>query len=348
MNTEDVMPAIAERERLLLVEHSQQWADIALRTRPIERDMIVPAMKKVYAVAGLPEPNVVVVSSPLIMIFAWAAAVSKCKLLKQDPTRSRIYNGVVAAVVEARTGERCEVLGGPGKEYDAVLACRDIAGRAALRIAPAWSSAYQGGNVWAGYECYLTGARDVLGLRLPEHDAYHHWEMAARHGGPRMMADGFCMVSDFPETIRRDEEGRPHAPAGMTSHLWRDGWCLYYWHGVRIPTKWGKDIKSVDPAEILRERNSEVRRAGCEMIGWDRIIEALGGRVIDADPDPEIGTLIEVNIPDSGKDKFLRVKCGTGRMFAKPVPREMKTALDAQAWIWDLDGKSFIPPETRT
>ena len=84
------------------------------------------------------------------------------------------------------------------------------------------------------------------------------------------------------------------------------------------------------------------------MIGWTKILAALNARVIDADSDPEIGELVEVDLPDSGPERFLRVRCGTGREFALCVPREMETALAAQAWTWALDTKDFTRPEIRT
>ena len=74
----------------------------------------------------------------------------------------------------------------------------------------------------------------------------------------------------------------------------------------------------------------------------------LDSVVVDEDGDPEIGTLLEVDLPDIGKEKFLKVLCGTGRTFALPVPPEMKTALEAQSWTWSIDEKDFFKPEIRT
>ena len=61
-----------------------------------------------------------------------------------------------------------------------------------------------------------------------------------------------------------------------------------------------------------------------------------------------IGTLLEVNLPDIGKEKFLKVLCGTGREFAIPVPPFMKTALEANAWTYGLDGDLLRDLEVRT
>jgi hypothetical protein len=45
---------------------------------------------------------------------------------------------------------------------------------------------------------------------------------------------------------------------------------------------------------------------------------------------------------------FLRVLCGTGREFAVGVPREVKTALEGQAWIQNRPLQDFVKPEVRS
>jgi hypothetical protein len=99
----------------------------------------------------------------------------------------------------------------------------------------------------------------------------------------------------------------------------------------------------------LTWENIEQRRAACEILGWISIVNDLDGIVIDRDDDPEIGELIEVNIPEIGNEKFLVVRCGTGRTFALPVPPNMKTALQANSWTFGIDNvNEFLKPEIRT
>lgn len=159
------------------------------------------------------------------------------------------------------------------------------------------------------------------------------------------MHEEFCMVSDFPETLKVDEENRPHSETGP-SHKWRDGWSLYHWHGTVVPSDWIEGTPSA--AEVLQAENIEQRRAGCEIVGWDTILSELNAKTIDQDEDPEIGTLLEVDLPDAGRERFLRVTCGTGRTFAIPVPPEMTTALQANSWTYGFDSGDFIKPEIRT
>ena len=202
--------------------------------------------------------------------------------------------------------------------------------------------------MWASCDCYLTAARDILGLRLPEHVSYAFWEQAAIHGGFRVMHEEFCLVSDFPEIIKVDAENRPHCENGP-SHRWRDGWSLYHWHGVKIPAEWVEDKASLSAKTALTWGDIEQRRAACEIVGWEKILRELNARTIDKDADPEIGELVEVSIPGVGKERFLRVKCGTKRQFALPVPPTMKTALQANAWTFGYDDcHDFTKPEVRT
>jgi hypothetical protein len=152
-------------------------------------------------------------------------------------------------------------------------------------------------------------------------------------------------LSDRPKHINRDAEGRLHCENG-SSIEYRDGWALYHWHGVSIPKEWvtGDKPKAKD---ALTWENIEQRRAACEIVGWATIMSELNAVTIDEDGDAEIGTLLEAEIPDSGKERFLQVRCGTGRVFILPVPRDMKTAIQANAWTWGLEPHQY-KPEIRT
>jgi hypothetical protein len=205
---------------------------------------------------------------------------------------------------------------------------------------------YQGGNMWSALDCYLSAFRDVLGLVLPEHEKYRAWESCAIEGGFRVMHEEFCIVSDRPEVLRVDDENRPHCESGP-SHRWRDGWSLYFWHGVSIPGEWVTG-KKPSAKEALTWPNIEQRRAACEIVGWAAILRELKAKVIDADPDPLVGTLLEVDLPDAGKERFLRVRCGTGREFALPMPPTVRTALEGNLWSYGLPADRSLIPEVRT
>ncbi len=129
---------------------------------------------------------------------------------------------------------------------------------------------------------------------------------------------------------------------------WPGGEKYYFWRGTQIPSEWIEDKGRLDAATALTWRNIEQRRAACEMVGWHRILAELPSRTINRHNNPQIGELIEVDLPDSGKERFLRVLCGTGREFALPIPTNIRTALAAQAWTYGLSAREFKIPEVRT
>lgn len=404
---------ITTEEKRLLDQHAQLWIERSRRTSQIEPDKIIPAIKGIYAAAGLKEPKVIIVPSPVVMAFAYGASATIWGRKASDAattaidaayaaTRAATFDAsdiatraatdadtdaatraatrvAIDAAIRATTDDAIDAaiyaatpaidaaaIDAAVRAAAATTASFELAGTPGLREAKRWHAVHQGGNLWASFDCYLTAMRDVLGLRLPQHEVYSYWEMAAIHGGFRVMHAEFCLVCDFPEVLKLDRENRPHCEDGP-SHKWRDGWSLYHWHGVRIPPEWIEDKESLTPHIALTWENIEQRRCACEILGWNKMLAALDAEVIDRDDDPEIGELLEANIPtltagdghffgelleadiqDMGKERFLRVQCATGRTFVLPVPQDMKTALQAQAWTWNIDEKDFIRPEVRT
>lgn len=157
----------------------------------------------------------------------------------------------------------------------------------------------------------------------------------------------FIMVCERPFAIRRDETGRLHCENGPSVD-YGETFRLYSWRGTSIPAQWIENKGNLDAKTALTWRNVEQRRAACEIVGWSRILGELSAKSIDKHDNPQVGELVEVRLPDSGKERFLRVQCGTGREFALPVPRTVKTAFEAQAWTSGVDAKEFVIPEVRT
>ena len=186
----------------------------------------------------------------------------------------------------------------PSWQYDLALHFGGTGENAAflMSCAAAWWRCYQGGNMWAGVESYITAARDILGLRLPAHAAYTAWEQCAIEGGFRIMSDKFCMVSDFPERILVDERNRPHCDDGP-SHRWRDGWSIWHLHGVRVTEQIVMRPDTITVEQIRAENNAEVRRVMIDRYGEERYIIDSGMRPVAHDE--QFGTLY-VEAQESG------------------------------------------------
>ena len=156
-----------------------------------------------------------------------------------------------------------------------------------------------------------------------------------------------CWVSERHHILARDDAGRLHSLTGPAC-TYPDGWAIYAVHGTRVPETWITDPKSLTAKIALTWGNVEQRRAACEILGWENILKELDAKSIDKDEDETIGELVEVTLPDIGREKFLRVLCGTGRRFALPVPPNMKTALEANAWTYGVDTQILKSLEVRT
>lgn len=195
---------------------------------------------------------------------------------------------------------------------------------------------------WLGFYQFF---RDEVGIQ-----ACHKLDgliELANHCGWLNVYEDTVVFQHRPEVIKFDAEKRLHCEDGPAIR-YRDGYSVYAWHGTRVPPEWIEQKNELSAKTALTWQNIEQRRCACEILGWSKILRELDSKVIDEDGDPEIGTLVEVNLPEIGKEKFLRVLCGTKREFALPVPPEMKTALEANAWTFGFDGKDFIKPEVRT
>lgn len=196
---------------------------------------------------------------------------------------------------------------------------------------------------WLGYYEYFY---KVLGIEACK--KLEGFMELAQHCGWLNMYEDVVVFQDRPEGLKFDDQKRLHSEDGPAI-LYSDGYAVYSWHGVAIPSAWIESREELTAKEALSWDNIEQRRCACEIIGWANVLRELNARTIDVDDNPMIGTLVEVDIPEVGEnEKFLKVLCGTGREFAIPVPPDMTTALEANAWTYGLDGDILRELEVRT
>jgi hypothetical protein len=150
--------------------------------------------------------------------------------------------------------------------------------------------------------------------------------------------NGFCIVSNLPDSIKRDDQNRLHSESSSAISF-RDGYELCFWHGVSIPKEWIMNKKSISKNTILSENNAEKRRCIQEIIGSRKYAELLNVEVIDSDIDDK-GFPIKL-FRTKEKDNilnefiyFLNVICpSTEREYYLCVP-EFKNVWEAKAWTF--------------
>ena len=269
----------------------------------------------------------------------------------EDATRDATLAATTAATRAATMGATMDATRDAAEDATraATLAATMDATRAAtwpgyvallVRCCEQWRRLWHGGSTWSYAASYYDAFRR-MGLDID----WSRWTPYAdlcRSAGPTMMHRRFAIICDRPDILRQDAEHRPHSEVGPAIR-WRTGRSLYYWHGTQVPAAWIEDRASLSAQVALTHPQIEQRRAAAEILGWDRILAELSPTVIDRDPDPTIGALLSVDLPDAPGSRFLRVQCGTGRTFVLPVPDEMTTARRAQAWTWGEDEYTHGP-----
>ena len=297
-----------------LALYRARWLGYGLSTAQAEREKAVRHIGAAYRAAGLePPPIVVWLASPM------AGAIG-AELLTRAPGALR-----VRAQVGDQVGDQV---------WDQVGAqVGDQVSRAGYG---------QHDANWLGFYEYFA---EVCGLQ----DKVKKLEGLIGIGktcGWWWPFRGAVILTERPCFMQRDETGRLHSEHRAAIE-YPDGWGVYAWHGTRVPKEWILAKDALKAADVLGHQNVEQRRAGCEILGWKRILEELKPIVVNEDVEPEIGTLLRADLPGAPGSQFLKVRCGTGRDFVLPVPPNMKTALEANAWTYGLEAKE-LQLEART
>ena len=327
-----------------------KWIANAMSTKPMDdtdRAVTREAMKGLYRAAELeppPDHRIVFVSSPFVLRFS-AGFASAIWWLRKKNAATRLATD--AAMNDAtrnawwRTGDFKAVALGLLKRH-AIFG---------LRCANEIYRLWQGGNQWSAYDSYISFFRNIAKLEI-DYSRWAHWEAASLHGGPRIMHEKFCMISDRPRDLTVDDQNRPHNATGPFCK-WSDGSSLFAWHGTRMPARYY--FEEPTAVEILAERNVEVRRCLIErydeLNGRGSFMRACGAKVLDSSVQPMhvgctemLNELLAIELPDDpeGRMVALRVVCpSTAREYIIRVPPDQTTVLGALAWTFDMKPSEY-------
>jgi hypothetical protein len=193
------------------------------------------------------------------------------------------------------------------------------------------------GCEWSWWVAHYVIIRDVVGVTYPKEqdELLEEWSELMKACGWFFPDEDVCYCAERHKSLKFDDRWLLHCADGPAIEC-RDAEKIYSWHGTTVPAEWIEAKDTIDPKLALTYPDIEKRRALAEILGWGRVLEQLEAKTINEDPEPSIGKLVEVELPDSGKERFLIVMCGTGRQFVLPVPSEMKTALEANAWTYNV------------
>lgn len=173
---------------------------------------------------------------------------------------------------------------------------------------------------------------------------WSHYEELAEHSGPRMVHAKFCIISDRPEVLKIDEQNRPHCEDGP-SHKWRDGWSLYYFHGVKVTRQIIESPGTLTVADADKADNAEVRRIIIDRMGAEKYLRESGAKLIHEDVETaRKGAAPRALVEDKNGDKWLIGRDGSTkkRTYYMPVPNTVKTCKEAHESICGFSEEKIL------
>ena len=214
-----------------------------------------------------------------------------------------------------------------------------------------------GDAVWGQHEAGYLGWCDAMQLIGVNLDVAGLSTVARNAGWWWPMRDT-VILTDRPDTLHRDPQGRLHCETGPALR-YRDGWAIHAIHGVRVPAdliEHGWDV-----ARILEEGNAEVRRAAIELTGWEHFISDSGLTLVASAPDPgnPPHELELYDLPDRLRDMYddqARILLctngsvepdGTRRRYGLPVPAHHNDPVAAAADLYGWPAEAYRQLEVR-
>jgi hypothetical protein len=341
-------------------EHVKSWISVGLSTEPANFEVATEAALELYKLCGLKPPQVILrAGSP------YAACLEGVKTLKQlgkRKTNSQVQSQVQSQVESQVWSQvRSQVWSQVESQVESQVWSQvwsqvqsqvwsqvgsqvwsQVRSQVESQVKDSYYNLY-GGAFWTGWCAVISFYRDVLKLESPVLANFQYFETLTKSCGYVWWHEDVLVISDRPQVIRRDQNNRLHSTVGA-SIVYRDGWELYYVHGVAVPKDWITQKEKLSPETALTWKNVEQRRVAAELIGWDRVLAQVKSRSLGKD---DCGELLEVDLPDAPGSRIVKVVCGTGRTFCLPVPNSMQTAREAVAWSYDLKAEEYVP-EVRT
>jgi len=339
---------LTPERQAIISEGRAKWLAAGLSTQPADFDRAESAITRLYERIGKKKPHFVRLSSPFaaeiyinLITKTWPKVLEGGQL--GDQLRGQLGGQLGGQLRDQLGGQLWDQLGGQlwgqlrGQLRDQLRGqLEENFEGTTLSYMGTWFAGQWDSYLWG----WLETGRKLGVVYKPDVDAAldDHCEISQSINWFYPFND-FCIMTDRPRVISRDLENRPHNETGKALE-YSDGSGFSAWHGTRVPDHWVTDKATVDPSEIIKHENVEVRAAGAALIGWPRMLSVLKMKVIDDSGSDDIGQLIELTLPGLDKPgRFLKAHCPRNGTICEGVPYvsdidnlPVQTALHAQAW----------------
>src|SRR3990167_4160842 len=345
------LETLTPEQEKLMVETKDFWIDYIFSCKnSIDKEQAKINIEWLYDLAKVKsKPIIIYVDSPMGCQFAVAYLKEFLKQTKINKSTAQVW-AQVGAQVWAQVGDqvraqvRDQVRDQVGAQvWDQVrdqVMDQVWASKMEFNYFPDYGSVRDYG--WVSFYDFFTK------IGVINHDKYNQFKKVLLSGIYDMIQlEGFCIVSNMPNHIER-ASNRLHSETGPAIQF-RDGYELYYWKGVGIPSKWIKEKDKITREEIIGETNAEKRRCLMEILGVEKFAHLLGIKQIDTDVDQNSNKAILYRTKE--KDTILkehihyaRVVCpSTQREYFLCVPNTITNIWDAIGWSFSKTKDTYKP-----
>jgi hypothetical protein len=364
---------LTPQQTAMLGDYRARWSAIGRSTAPADRGAAEEGVRLAYHAAGLKPPARFVWCESPVALYRLARQASRVdgpnvKTILIDRLRRRVAAQVgrrlhkrvraavenavnpadtlvasaAAAVMQRAPDENLSLLARARRGYPLSWSLPALLGRHGFGD----NVAGQNELSWLSNYDYI---RDVLGLRTETAPLLGLWQMAASLGWVQPHQHT-CWLAERPNLLHGDATGRLHS-AGGPALRYPDGWSVWAWKGVEVPSDIIEQPEKITLASIDGESNVQVRRCMIEIMTPQRYV-ALGGAVRVAED--ETGILWRKAWLAS--DAWAAVEVinatpepdGTRKHFFLQVPANLHTAREAVAWTYGLRANIYAQLVVRT
>lgn len=320
--------------------YADKWIEIGRCIKPTNRKRTEQSINWMYANAGMGRPVIIHTGSPMENVIAKAVMEAAEKMEQKRLGITGDINEVQWQEAWAMFQEKiAPQLAGTIDEVWAVAAQMMKDGRNSELIDTAKecfntdevveNSIY--GQHEAHWLAFYEYFHDVCEL-VEETKELHGLWILAKNAGWMLPYVGICFVSERHDQLHFDENDRLHNEASASIH-YPDGFGTFHWHGVRVTEQLILQPETLTKTDFVGETNAEVRRAMIERTEGG-ILSLLDMKLIDANDDPEIGSLYEFEFVEGSLIKVMKLKDSSTdkEYWIYPKP-EVKTIEEAHSSI---------------
>jgi hypothetical protein len=322
----DQIKSLTEAQIATFQTFVDKWISVGLDTAPLDYAKIRAAVETSYKMAEIAAPRFYVYAKGPIEAVRIIRAAENCTLTENDFVRLS-----ESADPLALTNEILKSVNPDQKasfEYPHFYGQHDAG----------WLSFYD------FFHTHFGIGDQILGLS----------ELAKQAGWVYFYED-LVIICQKPTKVTM-RNGRTHNEKGPAIE-YADGLKVYSFNGTVIPEKWVMERDTIDPSEIMACTDTDQRAAGIAMFGYDRMKKHLDYKILQGNPDTDIGALIELTIPGlKTKGHFLEAVCPRNGPVFLGVPhqnpfdenRPITNAVAAQAFLAGLPESAYQHPPIRT